>query len=124
LHAAKKHPIRGKKKKDQQDSSIIVTHSQNATPKVPLFHQLWDTKSSACFCYEVWRITGRQTLVLGANRAIRAAAALPALFSSMKLIVELITNKTMIPRKSCQSGGFPYIPHRKKAHNVIHCLEL
>nr|GLL44296.1 hypothetical protein Ccrd_025584 [Ipomoea trifida] len=39
--------------------------------------------------------------------AIRAAAALPALFSSMKLIVELMTSKQTIPTKSCQSGGFP-----------------
>jgi len=38
---------------------------------------------------------------------MRAAAALPALFSSMKLIVELITNNTTIPTKSCQSGGLP-----------------
>uniref|UniRef100_A0A2P2JF49 Plasma membrane ATPase 4-like n=1 Tax=Rhizophora mucronata TaxID=61149 RepID=A0A2P2JF49_RHIMU len=36
-----------------------------------------------------------------------AAAALPALFSSMKLIVELINSKTTMPTKSCQSGGFP-----------------
>lgn len=47
------------------------------------------------------------TLVLGARFAMRAAAALPALFSSIKLIVELMTNKTMIPTKSCQSGGLP-----------------
>ena len=45
------------------------------------------------------------TLVFGASLAIRAAAAFPALFSSMKEMVELITNKTMIPTKSCQSGG-------------------
>lgn len=49
------------------------------------------------------------TLVLGARPAIRAAAALPALFSSMKLIVELMTSNTTIPRKSCQSGGLPWI---------------
>ena len=36
-----------------------------------------------------------------------AAAAFPALFSSMKLMVELMTNKTTIPTKSCQSGGLP-----------------
>jgi hypothetical protein len=30
------------------------------------------------------------------------------LFSSMKLIVELITRRVMIPTKSCQSGGFPW----------------
>lgn len=49
-----------------------------------------------------------QTLLLGARPAIRAAAAFPALFSSMKLIVELIMRSTMIPMKSCQSGGLPY----------------
>jgi hypothetical protein len=49
----------------------------------------------------------RQTLALGARRAMRAAAALPALFSSIKLIVELMTSRVMIPTKSCQSGGFP-----------------
>ncbi|KAG9131730.1 hypothetical protein Leryth_009463, partial [Lithospermum erythrorhizon] len=43
----------------------------------------------------------------GARPAIRAAAAFPALFSSMKLIVELITSKQTIPTKSCQSGGLP-----------------
>jgi hypothetical protein len=47
----------------------------------------------------------RPTLVLGASLAMRAAAAFPALFSSMKEMVELITNKTTIPTKSCQSGG-------------------
>lgn len=47
------------------------------------------------------------TLAFGARRAMRAAAALPALFSSMKLMVELIISKVMIPTKSCQSGGFP-----------------
>uniref|UniRef100_A0A0A9DC19 Mha2 n=1 Tax=Arundo donax TaxID=35708 RepID=A0A0A9DC19_ARUDO len=47
------------------------------------------------------------TLVLGARLAMRAAAALPALFSSMKEMVELITRSTMIPTKSCQSGGLP-----------------
>lgn len=45
------------------------------------------------------------TLALGARRAMRAAAALPALFSSMKLIVELMMSRVMIPTKSCQSGG-------------------
>jgi hypothetical protein len=38
---------------------------------------------------------------------MRAAAALPALFSSIKLIVEFTTSKTIIPRKSSQSGGMP-----------------
>jgi hypothetical protein len=38
---------------------------------------------------------------------MRAAAALPALFSSMKLIVEFTSSKTRIPRKSSQSGGWP-----------------
>jgi hypothetical protein len=48
------------------------------------------------------------TLVLGARPAIKAAAALPALFSSMKLMVELMMSNTTIPTKSCQSAGFPY----------------
>lgn len=48
------------------------------------------------------------TFVLGARPAMRAAAALPALFSSMKLMVELIMRRTTTPVKSCQSGGFPY----------------
>jgi len=39
---------------------------------------------------------------------MRAAAALPALFSSMKLIVEFTTSKNRIPRKSSQSGGLPW----------------
>jgi hypothetical protein len=39
---------------------------------------------------------------------MRAAAALPALFSSMKLIVEFTSSKTRIPRKSSQSGGLPW----------------
>lgn len=51
-----------------------------------------------------WRIA---TFVFGASLAISEAAALPALFSSMKLMVELITNSVKIPIKSCQSGGFP-----------------
>jgi hypothetical protein len=38
---------------------------------------------------------------------MRAAAALPALFSSIKLIVEFTSSKTIIPRKSSQSGGMP-----------------
>lgn len=48
------------------------------------------------------------TLVLGARPAIRAAAALPALFSSMKLMVELMINNDNMPTKSCQSGGLPW----------------
>jgi hypothetical protein len=36
---------------------------------------------------------------------MRAAAALPALFSSIKDMVELIRRRTTIPIKSCQSGG-------------------
>lgn len=48
------------------------------------------------------------TLALGARWAMSAAAAFPALFSSIKLIVELIISRVMIPTKSCQSGGFPY----------------
>jgi hypothetical protein len=51
----------------------------------------------------------RITLVFGARPAISAAAALPALFSSTKLMVELITSNATIPTKSCQSGGLPYI---------------
>ena len=47
------------------------------------------------------------TLVFGARPAMRAAAALPALFSSMKLMVELIKSNATIPTKSCQSGGCP-----------------
>ena len=49
-----------------------------------------------------------QTFAFGARRAMSAAAAFPALFSSMKLIVELITSRVIIPTKSCQSGGFPW----------------
>ena len=44
---------------------------------------------------------------MGARPAIKAAAALPALFSSMKLMVELMISNTTIPTKSCQSGGLP-----------------
>lgn len=44
------------------------------------------------------------TLHLGARRAISAAAAFPALFSSIKLIVELRISRQIIPTKSCQSG--------------------
>jgi len=40
---------------------------------------------------------------------MRAAAALPALFSSMNLIVELTISKNRIPKKSSQSGGWPWI---------------
>lgn len=49
----------------------------------------------------------KHTLALGARRAIRAAAALPALFSSIKLMVELMIRSVIIPTKSCQSGGLP-----------------
>jgi len=45
---------------------------------------------------------------LGARPAIKAAAALPALFSSMKLMVELMSSNTTIPTKSCQSGGLSW----------------
>lgn len=51
----------------------------------------------------------RITLVFGARPAISAAAAFPALFSSMKLMVELITSNAIMPTKSCQSGGLPCI---------------
>lgn len=56
--------------------------------------------------------TKKHTFVLGAKWAISAAAALPALFSSIKLIVEFITSKHIIPTKSCQSGPSPwkYLP--------------
>lgn len=48
------------------------------------------------------------TFVLGAKWAISAAAAFPALFSSMKLIVEFINSRQIIPKKSCQSGPSPW----------------
>ncbi|KAF7814470.1 hypothetical protein G2W53_028439 [Senna tora] len=41
-----------------------------------------------------------RTFVLGARPAINAAAAFPALFSSMKLIVELMISNTTIPTNS------------------------
>lgn len=59
------------------------------------------------------------TLALGARRAMRAAAALPALFSSMKLIVELMMSKVMIPTKSCQSGGFPWKVQEEHPSNPL-----
>ncbi|GJY92066.1 hypothetical protein Tco_0507848, partial [Tanacetum coccineum] len=37
-----------------------------------------------------------------------SAVALPAMFSSMKPMVEFMINNVEIPMKSCQSGGFPY----------------
>jgi hypothetical protein len=40
---------------------------------------------------------------------MRAAIALPALFSSMNLIVEFTISKNRIPKKSSQSGGWPWI---------------
>jgi len=40
------------------------------------------------------------TFAFGANLAIRAAAALPALFSSMKLMVEFISSNRTMPIKS------------------------
>jgi hypothetical protein len=40
---------------------------------------------------------------------MRAAAALPALFSSMNLIIEFTISKNRIPRKSSQFGGWPWI---------------
>ena len=48
------------------------------------------------------------TFVLGDKCTIRAAAAFPALFSSRKLIVEFITSRQRIPKKSCQSGPSPW----------------
>lgn len=46
------------------------------------------------------KYASRQTLAFGASRAIRAAAAFPALFSSIKLMVELIISKAKMPTKS------------------------
>jgi len=40
---------------------------------------------------------------------MRAAAAWPSLFSSMNLIVEFTISKNRIPKKSSQSGGWPWI---------------
>jgi hypothetical protein len=40
---------------------------------------------------------------------MRATAALPALFSSMNLIVEFTISKNRIPRKFSQSGGWLWI---------------
>lgn len=40
------------------------------------------------------------TLAFGANLAIRAAAAFPALFSSIKLIVEFMISSATMPTKS------------------------
>jgi len=45
---------------------------------------------------------------VAAKCAMRLAAALPALFSSRKLIVEFINNTQMIPIKSWQSRGSPW----------------
>jgi hypothetical protein len=39
---------------------------------------------------------------------MKAIAALLALFSLMKLIVEFTISKNRIPRKSSQSGGWPW----------------
>lgn len=58
------------------------------------------------------RVIVNVTLVLGARPAIKAAAALPALFSSMKLMVELMMSNTTIPTKSCQSAGLPYFIYK------------
>jgi hypothetical protein len=59
------------------------------------------------------------TLALGARRAMRAAAALPALFSSMKLIVELMMSRVMIPTKSCQSGGLFWKKNSVNTHQNL-----
>jgi hypothetical protein len=40
---------------------------------------------------------------------MRAAPALPALFSLMNLIIEFTISKNRIPRKSSQFGGWPWI---------------
>jgi len=42
-----------------------------------------------------------QTLLFGSSQVISVAAALPALFCSMKLMVEFITSNVRIPPKSC-----------------------
>jgi hypothetical protein len=62
-----------------------------------------------------------RALVCGARLAMRAAAALPALFSSIKLIVELMKSSVTIPTKSCQSGGLPCSKHEgDHTRAVIH----
>ena len=48
------------------------------------------------------------TFAFGASLAIRAAAALPALFSSIKLMVELIISSVKTPTKSYISKSFPW----------------
>jgi hypothetical protein len=40
---------------------------------------------------------------------MKATATLPTLFSSMKLILEFTISKNRIPKKSSQSGGWPWI---------------
>jgi hypothetical protein len=37
----------------------------------------------------------------------------------MKLIVELMMSRVMIPTKSCQSGGFPCKNQEKKTHQIL-----
>ncbi len=69
--------------------------------------KVWPKKSSGFGRWNEEATTEAQTLVFGARWAMRAAAALPALFSSMKLIVEFTRSKTRIPKKSSQSGGKP-----------------
>uniref|UniRef100_A0A0A9CU50 Uncharacterized protein n=1 Tax=Arundo donax TaxID=35708 RepID=A0A0A9CU50_ARUDO len=46
------------------------------------------------------QVPSRKTLAFGTRRAISAAAAFPALFSSIKLMVELIRSSSVIPTKS------------------------
>jgi hypothetical protein len=50
---------------------------------------------------------------------MRAAAALPALFSSIKLMVELMMSSVIIPTKSCQSGGFRWKIKSTEAHQLL-----
>jgi hypothetical protein len=47
-------------------------------------------------------------LDFGATPNVREIAAFSALFSSMKLMVEVITSDMMIPRKPFKSRGIPY----------------
>jgi len=46
--------------------------------------------------------------VHGARPDVRETAAFSTLFSSMKLMVEVITSDMMIPRKPFKSRGMPY----------------
>ena len=65
------------------------------------------------------QVPSRSAFALGASLAMRAAAALPALFSSMKEIVELTSNSRTIPRKSYQSGGSPCSSQNTGFRNIL-----